>query len=348
MIKFILTAIFLLTPITVLAQSAGTINLPTAQGSITPGVLNSAVNGQMTTKFDYASVGPLATVAGSSSAAAIVTAGGIASSTIGQPNGIAALGSNAGLQAPTTSILGGVLASTAVGTNQFMTGITTAGAPIFAQPSFGNLSGTAASSQLPLATNSTLGGVSVSTGLNVSSGALSVNYGTSAGTAATGNDSRLTNDCYTTGCTFTGAITPSTTNGIVGTTSGNTANAGSVGEELSSAANSVAMTTNTYMNLGSLVLTPGDWYVTGEIREICSSSNMLNVIGGVTTSSNTGPPFGQNFQIWPNQGTNTVGQPIPATRFNVSANTTIYAVAYQYCTSGTLTGSYGLIATRLR
>jgi len=44
---------------------------------------------------------------------------------------------------------------------------------------------------LPQATASILGGVTVSTGLSVASGALSVAYGSSAGTACQGNDARL-------------------------------------------------------------------------------------------------------------------------------------------------------------
>jgi len=45
---------------------------------------------------------------------------------------------------------------------------------------------------LPDATATTLGGITVSTGLSATSGALSVLYGTAAGTAAQGNDSRIT------------------------------------------------------------------------------------------------------------------------------------------------------------
>jgi len=44
---------------------------------------------------------------------------------------------------------------------------------------------------LPNATASTIGGVIVSTGLGVASGTLTVTYGTTAGTACQGNDSRL-------------------------------------------------------------------------------------------------------------------------------------------------------------
>ena len=44
---------------------------------------------------------------------------------------------------------------------------------------------------LPAATTSTLGGTIVGTGLGVSSGTISVVYGTTANTAAAGNDSRI-------------------------------------------------------------------------------------------------------------------------------------------------------------
>jgi hypothetical protein len=46
---------------------------------------------------------------------------------------------------------------------------------------------------LPNATTSTLGGVIVGTGLGVSSGTISVTYGTTSGTACQGDDSRLSN-----------------------------------------------------------------------------------------------------------------------------------------------------------
>ena len=52
-------------------------------------------------------------------------------------------------------------------------------------------SGTFDAARLPLATTGAAGAVIVGTGLGVSSGTLSVTYGTSAGTACQGNDSRL-------------------------------------------------------------------------------------------------------------------------------------------------------------
>jgi copper chaperone CopZ len=52
-------------------------------------------------------------------------------------------------------------------------------------------SGTLPPAQLPAATTSSLGGVEVGTGLAVASGVASVSYGTTAGTAAQGNDGRI-------------------------------------------------------------------------------------------------------------------------------------------------------------
>lgn len=63
---------------------------------------------------------------------------------------------------PTASTLGGVLSST-VPSNNFATGINTSGTITYAQPSFGNLSGTIAATQLIAPTASTLGGVKSST-----------------------------------------------------------------------------------------------------------------------------------------------------------------------------------------
>lgn len=74
----------------------------------------------------------------------------------------------------------------------------------------------AASYTLPAATTSTLGGVIVSTGLGVASGTLTVTYGTTAGTACQGNDSRLS-DARTPTAHAHGNIT---SDGKVGSTAG--------------------------------------------------------------------------------------------------------------------------------
>jgi hypothetical protein len=352
MMKFLIALVAVFTPVAAFAQSAGTMALPTGVKTVSPLVLQTQFNAQLTSKFDYAAAGPLASQAGSSPSAAISAGGGILTSQIGQPNGVAPLTASGGLQLPTATVLGGVLSSTA-GTNQFMTGITTSGVPTYVQPSFGNLSGSASISQLPVATTSTVGIVSASTGLGISAGTLSVNYGATSTTALQGNDSRLSNLCLTTGCVMTGALTPSTTYGIVGTTAGNNANAGSVGEFLSASSGSsgaVTMTSSTFTVLTSLTLTPGDWYVNGIIGMYCSTSQGNNMLGGISTSTTVevANQYFQNYQT--TNGLGTFINAMPTTRFNVSTNTTIYALGYNGCggSSPTITGGGTLYARRVR
>ena len=65
---------------------------------------------------------------------------------------------------------------------------------------------TSATNTLRQASSSVLDGVTVSTGLSVSSGVLSVTYGTTSGTAAQGNDSRIAGAAALSGAAFTGAV----------------------------------------------------------------------------------------------------------------------------------------------
>lgn len=61
--------------------------------------------------------------------------------------GLGSLSILSALPQPTTSTLGGIFSASA-GANQFMTGVSTAGAPVYAQPSFSNLSGSITGSQI--------------------------------------------------------------------------------------------------------------------------------------------------------------------------------------------------------
>jgi hypothetical protein len=93
------------------------------------------------------------------------------------------------LPLPTSSTLGGVQSLAPV-SNQFLTGISSAGAPQSAQPSFANLSGSAACSQLPALTGAVLGSVgSCATSLN-NSGVAAGSY--SSANITVGADGRVT------------------------------------------------------------------------------------------------------------------------------------------------------------
>lgn len=70
------------------------------------------------------------------------------------------------LPVPAVATLGGIFSATP-GSNQFMTGVSTAGAPTYAQPAFSNLSGSITATQLIGPTTVALGGVlSASAGAN--------------------------------------------------------------------------------------------------------------------------------------------------------------------------------------
>jgi hypothetical protein len=104
----------------------------------------------------------------------------------GQSGYFAGTDSSGNLQPPAAGVRGGVLPATAP-THEFGTGIDTTGAPQFAQPAFGDLSGTAAPSQLPAATTVNLGAVQVGTGLSVSSGTVSLPSVNTSGAGTYGN-----------------------------------------------------------------------------------------------------------------------------------------------------------------
>lgn len=200
------------------------------------------------------------------------------------------------------------------------------------------------------------------TSLSGLSTALSVAQG---GTGATSAASALTNlgaaptasptftgTVTTAALTSTGAFTPSQTNGIVGTTTNNSANAGSVGEYVSStvlSGSAIAYTSGASMNVTSISLTAGDWDVWGTIAPI-PGTQIQAVQGWINTVSATSPTL-------PNSGgsvfmpvTLTSGQgcvlPVGTMRLSLSATTTVYLGAnITSSANGTI---YGFIGARRR
>jgi hypothetical protein len=84
---------------------------------------------------------------------------------------------------------------------------------------------------------------------------------------------------------LTGSLKPSTTGGIVGTTLGDSANAGSVGEVYSAFTNSKALTANVITTLVSITVPAGDWDVYGVFG--CNSTT--GCAGGISAFSTTLP-----------------------------------------------------------
>jgi hypothetical protein len=150
----------------------------------------------------------------------------------------------------------------------------------------------------------------------------------------------------------TGLISPSQTVGIVGTTTNNSAQAGSIGEYISSSvipANAVATASNTPVNVTSISLTAGDWDVRGRLAHAgAGTNNYTQLKGSITTSSASyaSADAGAVSQGVPvNSSVTDPVFPLPTVRFSLSSTTTIYLVSYSVWTGSTL-GSYGEISAR--
>jgi hypothetical protein len=150
----------------------------------------------------------------------------------------------------------------------------------------------------------------------------------------------------------TSTITPSQTAGIVGTTTNNNANAGSVGEYVSStvvSGSAVAATTGVAVNVTSISLTAGDWDVAGNVAVAPAGSTVVQTLqGGISTTSATQPSIatGASFQMpgIPTAGTGASGSLAPF-RESLSGTTTIFLVCTTVFTTST-NGCYGTIRAR--
>lgn len=94
----------------------------------------------------------------------------------------------------------------------------------------------------------------------------------------------------------TSTITPSSIAGIVGTTTNDSAQAGSVGETITATATGVAQTSATLTNVTSIPLTAGDWDVTCSWTGTAATSTTgLNF--GLTTTTGAQAPIGQRVLL---------------------------------------------------
>lgn len=153
--------------------------------------------------------------------------------------------------------------------------------------------------------------------------------------------------------TANGPITPSQTAGIVGTTTNNNANAGSVGEYVSStitSASAVALTTNTTANVTSVSLTAGDWDCTGAVDfQFAATTSYTNLVGGTSSTSATIGAQDSAFDFETPAAVPTAGHDmtwtVPTTRYLLAATTTVYLVAQGTFTVDTLK-AYGTLRCR--
>ncbi len=153
--------------------------------------------------------------------------------------------------------------------------------------------------------------------------------------------------------TSSGAITPSQTNGIVGTTTNNNVNAGGVGEYVQSVlatGSSVTLATGVTSNVTSISLTAGDWDVTGAVDfTFGATTSYTNLIGSVSSTSATIGAQDSKFDFETPAAVPTAGAdatfPVPVVRFSLSGTTTVFLVAQGTFTVSTLK-AYGTIRAR--
>lgn len=149
----------------------------------------------------------------------------------------------------------------------------------------------------------------------------------------------------------TGNFTPSQTNGIVGTTTNNNANAGSVGEYVTANTSNTAMSNAVALNATSVSLTAGDWDVTG----VCLFTPQPTTVTstwtcGVSTTSATRPTYDKEWALVIPSGQTQAGQQIgpPTVRVSLASTTTVFLVALSNFSTSTQTVSGTIRARRVR
>ena len=153
----------------------------------------------------------------------------------------------------------------------------------------------------------------------------------------------------------TGNFTPSQTNGIVGTTTNNNANAGSVGEYVTATSTATSLTSGSYADQSTVSLTAGDWDVQCSVQFSLASGTTVNaIVGGINTAANSNPNATPGFGFT-NTSTNTLWTGsanefaiTPVVRESLSATTTVRCGAQANFAVSTVTATTFMRARRVR
>lgn len=151
--------------------------------------------------------------------------------------------------------------------------------------------------------------------------------------------------------TVQGTITPSQTNGIVGTTAVNNANAGSVGEYLTATGGAVSITSGTTSSPESISLTAGDWDVQAVVLFTGAGTTTFSSVAytSVSTSATSLGTLGNYVEIpAPTIGGATFAFASPVVRVNVASTTTYFAAVNATFSVSTATATGFLRARRVR
>ena len=268
------------------------------------------------------------------------------------------------------SFTGGIITvATATTTPAFTVAGTSGGIPYFSSASTWASSAALAAGSLVLgggagltpATTATGTGVVTALGVNTGTAGAFVVNGGALGTPSSGTVTNLTGTASiningTVGATtaadgkFTtlsssGAYTPNQTAGIVGTTTNNSAQAGSFGEYVDSSVTAATVNTSK-TNVTTISLTAGDWDVSAVVETTNGGVNAYIGCSISQTSAAFGPAEGKDY-VWGalNVSAGIGFSSIPRLRVSLSATTTIYLVS-QVPTADITGGVAGYISAR--
>lgn len=147
-----------------------------------------------------------------------------------------------------------------------------------------------------------------------------------------------------------GPIYPSSTNGIVGTTTNDSAVAGSVGEIVTANQTvSVALTSATSANVISMSLTPGQWLVYGTVDITAAASTATtDLAGGISVTSAALTAVDNTFIGIPGTSGIHYRVPVPVMTLQLATTTTVYLVARATFTVSTCGAIGKITAVRTR
>jgi hypothetical protein len=148
-----------------------------------------------------------------------------------------------------------------------------------------------------------------------------------------------------------GLITPTSTIGIKGTATNDSAQAGSVGEYASNSTSGTPLTTGTTANATSETLTAGDWDVECSVLySPAGGASYTTVNSGVSTTSASFTIAQGNAGMGFPANTSTAGWTIvtPVVRISQASSGTVYCVANSTFTIGTMSVTGYIRARRIR